>query len=194
MTEAAHQMTSNPLPIKGKMKRKPGTVGIPQGVELRIYDERGEKALSAGEHGDVCIRSPSVMRGYLNNDRANQESFIPCSPAPFFRTGDRGFLDQDGYLTLVGRNSEIINRGGEKISPFEVDAAILGCSPFVREAVSFAVEDDLMGQEVEAAVVLQENSEGLGALEIQRLVARVLADFKIPKKIHFFEKAIPKGV
>ncbi|KAJ7108441.1 hypothetical protein C8R43DRAFT_187428 [Mycena crocata] len=191
MTEAAHQMTSNPLPPLGtprlSWKRKPGSVGLPQGTEIAIY--AGETRVAIGVHGDVCVRAKSVTKGYINNSAANAASFIEDG---FFRTGDRGYLDNDGYLTLVGRNSEIINRGGEKISPIEVDAALLGCSPAIREAVSFSVPDDLMGQEVEAAVLLAEG-EKLDEAGVQALVGRVLADFKIPKRIHFVQGAIPKG-
>ncbi|KAJ7180892.1 hypothetical protein C8R46DRAFT_1319276 [Mycena filopes] len=191
MTEAAHQMTSNPLPPPGSARagwrRKPGSVGIAQGTEIVIYD--GATPAALGEHGDVCVRSLSVTKGYINNPSANADAFLPNG---FFRTGDRGFLDLEGFLTLVGRNSEIINRGGEKISPIEVDAALLGCSPAIREAVCFAVPDALMGQEVEAAIVLAKG-EQMDEGAVQALVGRVLADFKIPKRIHFVEGAIPKG-
>ncbi|KAJ7739817.1 hypothetical protein B0H16DRAFT_1378701 [Mycena metata] len=191
MTEAAHQMTSNPLPppgsARGAWRRKPGRVGIPQGTEIVIYN--GVTPVAPGEHGDVCVRSLSVTKGYINNAKANADAFLPNG---FFRTGDRGFLDSEGFLTLVGRNSEIINRGGEKISPIEVDAALLGCSPIIREAVCFAVPDALMGQEVEAAIVLAKG-ETMDEAAVQKLAGRVLADFKIPKRIHFIEGAIPKG-
>ncbi|KAJ7017700.1 hypothetical protein C8F04DRAFT_1332382 [Mycena alexandri] len=174
MTEAAHQMTSNPLPPPGS---------------ARDAWKRKARELAPGEHGDVCVRSLSVTKGYINNANANADAFLPNG---FFRTGDRGFLDPEGFLTLVGRNSEIINRGGEKISPIEVDAALLGCSPMIREAVCFAVPDALMGQEVEAAVVLAKG-EKMDEVAVQALVGRVLADFKIPKRIHFIDGAIPKG-
>ncbi|KAK7023832.1 putative peroxisomal-coenzyme A synthetase [Favolaschia claudopus] len=191
MTEAAHQMTSNPLPPpnapRSAWKRKPGSVGIAQGTEIAIYT--GSTPAPLGEHGDVCVKSSSVTKGYINNPTANKDAFLPNG---FFRTGDRGFLDNNGFLTLVGRNSEIINRGGEKISPIEVDAALLGCSPAIREAVAFAVPDALMGQEVEAAVVVADG-EKLNEVTLQGLVGRVLADFKVPKRIHFVEGAIPKG-
>ncbi|KAF7308987.1 putative peroxisomal-coenzyme A synthetase [Mycena kentingensis (nom. inval.)] len=192
MTEAAHQMTSNPLPIadspRGSWKRKPGSVGLPQGTEIAIYNGNFPVA-AAGEHGDICIRSPSVTKGYIGNPEANADSFLPNG---FFRTGDRGFLDADGFLTLVGRNSEIINRGGEKISPIEVDAALLACSAAILEAVCFAVPDELLGQEVEAVLVLA-NDAKLTEATIQDCLRRSLAEFKIPKRIHFVEGTIPKG-
>lgn len=191
MTEAAHQMTSNPLPPAGAPRamwaRRPGSVGQAQGTEIAIYE--GDKRVRPGVHGDVCVRAPSVTKGYIKNPKANAEAFISDG---FFRTGDRGFLDRDGFLTLVGRNSEIINRGGEKISPIEVDAALLGCSTAIREAVCFAVPDELMGQEVEAAVVLAEG-QTMDEAGLQALVGRVLADFKVPKRVHFVQGAIPKG-
>ncbi|KAJ7073277.1 hypothetical protein B0H15DRAFT_64099 [Mycena belliarum] len=194
MTEAAHQMTSNPLPPLGApraaWKRKPGSVGLAQGVEIAIYGTDGVESVPTGVHGDVCVRAASVTKGYINNAGANQDAFLPDG---FFRTGDRGYLDRDGYLTLVGRNSEIINRGGEKISPIEVDAALLGCSPAIREAVCFSVPDELMGQEIEAVVVLAKGQDALDEAGVQVFVGRVLADFKIPKRIHFVEGAIPKG-
>lgn len=194
MTEAAHQMTSNPAP---PAERRPGSVGIGQGVEVRIYDESG-KILQPNEHGEVCIRGKNVTNGYLNNQKANSSAFIEQDDGGdhFFRTGDRGFLDKGGYLTLVGRISEIINRGGEKISPIEVDSALLSSSPAIIEAVCFAVPDELLHQEVEAAVVLDKNhpeSEGLDENRIQDLVREKISDFKVPKKIHFCEGSIPKG-
>lgn len=209
MTETAHQMTSNV-----SHDRKPGSVGFAQGgVELRIYTEApNNQRLGVGEEGEVCVRGRNATKGYLNNAKANSDAFIfdsdPQAAAssshvnaglPFFRTGDRGVLAADGRLTLVGRISEIINRGGEKISPLEIDSAILAISPAFREAVGFAVPDSLLGQEVEAAVVLDRTHGDVRKLgldsevKIQEMVMRTLAEFKVPKKIHFCEKAIPKG-
>lgn len=114
MTEASHQMTSNPLPQHGE--RKPGTVGIPQGtVKVAILDDKCN-ILPPGEQGEVCIQGPNVTKGYKNNDKANAEAFA----GGWFHTGDQGYLSEDGYLTLTGRIKELINRGGEKISPLEV--------------------------------------------------------------------------
>ncbi len=122
MTEASHQMTSNPLP---PAKRKPGTVGIGHGVEIRILDEQGNE-VAQGTVGEVSVRGANVTKGYLNNAKANEESFVRSGPnSGFFRTGDQGRKDADGYVELVGRIKELINRSGEKISPLEVDAALL---------------------------------------------------------------------
>lgn len=172
MTEAAHQMASNPLPPGA---RKPGFVGKGTGVDIVIRDDHGD-SVPAGTQGEVTIRGANVMHGYLNNPEANKTAFWHG----YFRTGDQGVLDDNGYLTLTGRLKELINRGGEKISPLEVDAALLE-HPAVAEAVSFAAPDAKYGEEVHAAVVLK------GAVtpeEIQAFCLKRLADFKVPKVIH----------
>jgi acyl-CoA synthetase (AMP-forming)/AMP-acid ligase II len=179
MTEAAHQMASNPLPPG---PRKPGSVGKGTGVDIVIRDEQGQ-SLPAGAQGEVTIRGSNVMRGYLGNPAANESSFSQG----YFRTGDQGVLDEEGYLTLTGRLKELINRGGEKISPLEVDAALLE-HPAVAEAVSFAAPDAKYGEEVQAAVVLK--GEATPA-EIQAFCLKRLADFKVPKVIHITE-AVPR--
>jgi len=172
MTEAAHQMSSNPLPPAA---RKAGTVGLGTGVEVVILDEQGT-ILPAGSRGEVSIRGQNVMRGYRHNAEANAASFTNG----YFRTGDQGFLDANGYLTLTGRLKELINRGGEKISPLEVDAVLLE-HPEVGEAVCFSVPDPKYGEEVHAAVVLKGQAS---ADDIQKFCGSRLADFKVPKKIH----------
>jgi acyl-CoA synthetase (AMP-forming)/AMP-acid ligase II len=179
MTEAAHQMASNPLPPG---PRKPGFVGIGTGVEIVILDDQG-RILPAGRQGEVSIRGNNVMHGYLNNPEANAASFSNG----YFRTGDQGVLDEDGYLMLTGRLKELINRGGEKISPLEVDAALLE-HPAVAEAVSFAAPDAKYGEEVHAAVVLKGPATHA---EIQEHCAKRLADFKVPKVIHVTD-AVPR--
>jgi acyl-CoA synthetase (AMP-forming)/AMP-acid ligase II len=180
MTEASHQMSSNPLPAEGA--RKPGTVGRGTGVEIVILDEQGN-CLQSGQQGEVSIRGRNVMHGYRNNPEANASSFT----AGYFRTGDQGVLDAEGYLTLTGRLKELINRGGEKISPLEVDAVLLE-HPAVKEAVSFAVPDPKYGEEVHGAVVLKAEAE---ADELVAFCRDRLADFKVPKKIHIAE-ALPR--
>ncbi|KAI8143464.1 hypothetical protein BJV82DRAFT_514917 [Fennellomyces sp. T-0311] len=176
MTEAAHQMTSNPLPSKGV--HKPGSVGLGQGVEVVILNEKGDPV----EEGEVCIRGANVTRGYLNNPKATAESF---TKEGYFRTGDQGKKDKDGYLILTGRIKELINRGGEKISPLELDAVLLS-APGVAEAVSFAVPDPIYGQEVHAAVVLKNKNDNHTAVEreLQAFCQTKLAKFKIPKRIY----------
>ncbi len=179
MTEAAHQMASNPLPPG---PRKPGSVGKGTGVGIAILDEQGQ-ILPAGTQGEVCIRGVNVMHGYLNNAEANASSF--CNG--YFRTGDQGVLDENGYLMLTGRLKELINRGGEKISPLEVDAVLLE-HPAVAEAVSFAAPDAKYGEEVHAAVVLKGKAT---PAEIQAFCSKRLADFKVPKVIHV-TKEVPR--
>jgi acyl-CoA synthetase (AMP-forming)/AMP-acid ligase II len=183
MTEAAHQMTSNPLPPR---PRKAGTVGIAAGPEIAIVGEQGRR-LSPGYKGEVVIRGDNVMSGYEGNHEANAESFIDG----WFRTGDEGVLDEDGYLTITGRLKEIINRAGEKISPREVDEALLD-HPAVDQAVTFAMPHPRLGEEVAAAVVLRED-QSANEGELRRFAAERLADFKVPRKIVLVED-IPKGV
>ncbi len=172
MTEAAHQMTSNPLPPG---QRRPGSVGCGTGVHVAVMDETGT-LLPASSQGEVVIQGPNVTRGYHNNPEANATTFTNG----WFRTGDQGVLDTGGYLTLVGRLKELINRGGEKISPREIDEALLS-HPAVAEAVCFGVPDTKYGEEVAAAVVLR------GHASETDLVAHCrerLTSFKVPKKIH----------
>lgn len=182
MTEAAHQMTSNPLPPAA---RKPGTVGIGQGVEVRILNSDGTP-LPQGSEGEICIRGVNVTKGYINNDKANKESFTSDG---FFRTGDQGKLDSEGYVQITGRIKELINRGGEKISPIEVDNA-LAAHPAVSEAVSFALESELYGQEVGAAVVVKAGNK-VTVEQLKVFVAEKLSRFKIPTKIWFID-VMPK--
>ena len=174
MTEAAHQMTSNPLPKFGD--RRPGSVGLPQQVEVTILDEK-DQAVETGAVGEVCIRGPNVTKGYQNNPAANETAFS----SGWFHTGDQGKLDKDGYLTLTGRIKELINRGGEKISPLEVDAILLSHSA-VTEAVSFAVPDDKYGEEVNAAVIFKKG-ESATEEELLSFAKEKLATFKLPKKL-----------
>lgn len=178
MTEAAHQMTSNPLPKHGV--RKPGCVGLPQNVEVAILDEKNE-AVAEGQIGEVCIRGENVTKGYQNNPEANEAAFA----GGWFHTGDQGGLDKDGYLMLTGRIKELVNRGGEKISPLEVDAALLSHAG-VKEAVAFAVPDEKYGEEVNAAVIWREN-EGGTMEELRISMGKRIAAFKMPKRIFFVD-------
>ena len=153
MTEAAHQMASNRLPPGA---RKPGSVGVAAGPEVAIMDGAG-RLLPAGETGEVVIRGSNVTAGYLANPQANASAFT----AGWLRTGDQGWMDEDGYLRLTGRLKEIINRGGEKISPREVDEALLD-HPAVAQAVTFALPDEKLGEEVAAADRVARRSGGDG--------------------------------
>ena len=182
MTEACHQMASN-LPPPGA--RKPGTVGVAAGPELGIMDEAGS-LLPAGATGEVVIRGDNVTAGYENNPKANAEAFAHG----WFHTGDQGVLDGDGYLTITGRLKEIINRGGEKVSPAEVDGVLMD-HPAVRQALTFAVPHAKLGEEVAAAVVLREGAS-VTERAIRDFAASRLADFKVPRKVIFLAE-IPKG-
>lgn len=182
MTEAAHQMAANPLPPR---QRKPGSVGIAAGPEVAIMDEAG-RLLAPGETGEVVIRGDNVTPGYENNPKANAEAFTHG----WFRTGDQGVMDADGYLTITGRLKEIINRGGEKVSPREVDEVLMD-HPAVAQVVTFAIAHDKLGEEVGAAVVLREGAS-LTERELRDFASKRLADFKVPKKVLFLDE-IPKG-
>ncbi|CAG8680452.1 17438_t:CDS:2 [Cetraspora pellucida] len=175
MTEAAHQMTSNPLP---PLRHKPGSVGISQGVQITILNESGKHV----EEGEVCVKGSNITLGYLNNVSANQSSFTKDG---WFRTGDQGKFDEEGYLFLTGRIKELINRGGEKISPLELDSILLS-HPAVSEAVSFAVPDDIYGQEVHAAIVFKQGQK-VTEQDLQIFCGNKIAKFKIPKKIYFID-------
>jgi acyl-CoA synthetase (AMP-forming)/AMP-acid ligase II len=182
MTEASHQMASNPLP---PAPRKPGSVGVAAGPEVRIMDPDGN-FLEAGATGEIVIRGENVTRGYEANETANRESFTDG----WFRTGDLGVFDEDGYLAIAGRIKEIINRGGEKISPREVDEVLLD-HPAVAQAVTFALPHDKLGEEVAAAIVTADGAHVTEA-ELRDFARERLADFKVPRKIIFVDE-IPKG-
>lgn len=176
MTEAAHQMTSNPLPPG---KRQPGSVGIGQGVEVAILDGEGNE-VPQGSEAEICIRGENVTKGYLNNPEANKSSF---TKGGFFRTGDQGKKDKDGYVIITGRIKELINKGGEKISPIELDN-VVAQHQAVGEAVSFAIPDEMYGQEVALAVVLKDGQE-VSEEALRNWIREKVAKFKVPKKIYF---------
>lgn len=180
MTETALLMTTNPLPPK---VRKPGTVGYGFGVEVGIMDEDGN-LLPQGSLGEVVVKGPNVIDGYENNPKANATAFVN----DWFRTGDQGKLDSDGYLRITGRIKELINRGGEKISPLEVDEILLR-HPAVAEALAFAVPHKSLGEDIHAAVVLK------GEISKKELLAHcstMLADFKVPNQIYILDE-LPRG-
>ena len=182
MTEAAHQMASNPLP---PATRKPGSVGIAAGPEVAIMAVDG-RLLSVDEEGEIVIRGENVTDGYVNNDEANKTAF----EHGWFHTGDQGTLDSEGYLRVTGRLKEIINRGGEKISPREVDEVLMDY-PAIAQVVTFGVPHDKLGEEVGAAIVLREGAEATDK-EIRAFAAERLADFKVPRRIVILDE-IPKG-
>ena len=189
MTEAAHQIASNPLP---PARRKPGTVGPPTGPEVAVLDEAGNR-LGPGETGEIAVRGPTVTPGYERNPDANAAAFADG----WFRTGDQGRCDPDGYLAITGRLTEIINRGGEKVSPLEVDEVLLA-HPAVEQAATFAVPHVKLGAEVAAVVVLRDGpsrgqSEGDATpAGIRAFAAKRLAGFKVPRRVLVVDE-IPKG-
>lgn len=182
MTEAAHQMASNPLP---PLARKPGTVGIAAGPEVAIMGEGGT-ILPQGEIGEIVIRGANVTAGYQNNPKANAENWTDG----WFRTGDQGQLDAEGYLSIKGRLKEIINRGGEKVSPREVDDVLME-HPAVAQVVTFAVPHDKLGEDVAAAIVLRDG-ESAEAKDIREFAGKSLAGFKVPRQVVILDE-IPKG-
>ena len=182
MTEAAHQMASNPLPPR---VRKPGSVGIAAGPDIAIMDEGGQ-LLAPDQTGEIVIRGPNVTGGYEANPDANLKAFA----GGWFRTGDQGVMDGGGYLRITGRLKEIINRGGEKVSPLEVDEILMD-HPAVQQVVTFAIPHDKLGEEVGAAIVLREG-ETLSEQALKDFASKRLTDFKVPRKIVFLQE-IPKG-
>jgi acyl-CoA synthetase (AMP-forming)/AMP-acid ligase II len=182
MTEAAHQMASNPLPPR---TRKPGTVGPAAGPEIAIMDDEG-RLLAAGQIGEIVIRGPNVTAGYESNPKANAEAFTNG----WFRTGDQGLQDADGYVSITGRLKEIISRGGEKISPREIDELLMD-HPAVQQVVTFGIPHEKLGEEVGAVVVLREGMQ-CTERELRDFVAARVADYKVPRKLLFMDE-IPKG-
>jgi len=181
MTEAAHQMASNPL----SGPRKPGTVGPSGGPEIRIVDTTGT-TVPRGQPGEIVIKGPNVMTAYENNPKANADAFYDG----WFRTGDQGVMDEDGYVAITGRLKEIINRGGEKISPREVDEIIME-HPAVHQCVTFAMPHDMLGEEVAAAIVLRQGTTATDK-ELREFASARLAPYKVPKKVLILD-AIPVG-
>ncbi|MEM9029000.1 MAG: acyl--CoA ligase [Pseudomonadota bacterium] len=185
MTEAAHQMTSNPLPPG---QQKPGSVGIAAGPQVRLAHE-SEAQLIDGT-GEVVISGPNVTAGYEANPDGNAKSFFEAEGQRWFRTGDQGAFDSDGFLHLTGRLKEIINRGGEKVSPLEVDAVLMD-HPAVAQCVTFAMPHAKLGEDIAAAIVLRSDSAATEK-DIRDFATERLAGFKVPRKVLFLEE-IPKG-
>ncbi len=186
MTEATHQMTSNPLP---PAPRKAGSVGIAAGPLVRIADVEGH-FVACGGTGEVVISGPNVTPGYEANEAANAANFFAAEGHRWFRTGDQGVMDEAGYLRITGRLKEIINRGGEKVSPLEVDEVLMD-HPAIAQCVTFAMPHEKLGEEVAAAVVLKEG-QSADERSIRDFAAGRLADFKVPRKVLILDE-IPKG-
>ena len=196
MTEAAHQMTANFLPPG---IRKPGSIGKGRGVDVIILSEDGSKTPNRSI-GEICVRGRNVFTAYHNNPKATAESFVPdptdASKGAFFRTGDLGYIDDNGFIFLVGRSKEMINRGGEKISPLEIDNTLLQYDG-VAEAVAFGVTNELYGQVVHACVILRAEVRARRRRsdiekELKELCSKKLIVFKVPQKIWIVDE-IPKG-
>jgi len=182
LTEAAQQVSINPLPPG---VRKPGSAGVSGQTDIGIVNEKGD-LLASGQTGEIVVRGPAVMAGYANNPTANRESFTNG----WFRTGDEGRLDADGYLYVTGRIKEIINRGGQKISPREIDE-LFGTHPAIAQAVTFPVPDSRLGEDIAAAVVLKAK-DSISEHELRGFIADRVADYKVPRQIYFVDK-IPAG-
>lgn len=177
------QIASN-LPPPGPSK--PGTCGIPWPDIMSIVGEDG-KPVRAGECGDILVRGPSVTSGYLNAPELNRSAFVDG----WYRTGDVGSLDADGFLTLHGRKKELINRGGEKIAPLEIDQALMR-HPDVTQAAAYGVPHPRLGEDVAAAVVLRPGARTT-AVELREFVGKELATFKVPRRIDIVDQ-LPKGI
>lgn len=179
MTEAASQIAANPLG-----QRKPGSVGLPAGAEIAIMDHEGRQ-LRTGERGEIALRGPTITRGYDNDVGATQSAFRDG----WFRTGDLGYLDEDGFLFIVGRAKDVIKRGGLQVAPAEVEEALLR-HPHVVEAVAFSVPHERLGEDVAAAVVLRPGVK-VTAQKLRSFVSERLAQFKVPGLIRVVQE-IPK--
>lgn len=182
MTEASHQMASNPLP---PASRKSGSVGMPAGPEMAIMDEKG-CLLEHDQQGEIVIRGASVTSGYCNHPEANAEAFTDG----WFRTGDLGYRDEDGYYFISGRKKEMINRGGESVSPREIDEALLTHGS-VQQAVAFAIQHPTLGEDICCAIVLKPGAI-VTETELRQFAIEQLAQFKVPSRFLIVE-SIPKG-
>jgi acyl-CoA synthetase (AMP-forming)/AMP-acid ligase II/acyl carrier protein len=182
MTEASHQITSNPLPPR---QRKAGSVGLAAGPEVAVMDDAGHFLRPEGA-GEIVVRGANITQGYENYSTLNESAFTEG----WLRTGDQGYLDSDGYLVITGRLKEMINRGGEKISPYEVDEALMN-HPAIAQAVTFPVPHGTLGEDIAAAVVLRDNAAATER-EIQEFAAARLADFKVPRRVIIVDE-IPQG-
>lgn len=188
MTEAAHQMTSNPITPN---MQKPGSVGKAAGPDVMLFAD-GVLFRDPEKLGEIVISGDNITSGYEANEKANAKSFVPDPKGGqrWFRTGDQGQFDRDGYLSITGRLKEIINRGGEKISPREVDEILMD-HPAISQAVTFALPHKLLGEDVAVAIILRDGAEATPA-EIREFASKRLAAFKVPQKVLIVDD-IPKG-
>ena len=183
MTETAYQITSNPCDVA---RRREGSVGIPHGsVEVMILDPSGCE-LPAGECGEICVRGPNVMAGYLSDAQENAHAFTADG---YFRTGDAGIMDTSGFLSITGRIKDQINRGGEKVTPVEIDT-VARAFPGIEEAYSFGFPDERLGESIGLAVLVTPGSH-VSQEELREYVAAHLARYKVPTKI-FFQLTLPR--
>src|SRR5262249_8663658 len=182
LTRPAGQVTCNPLPPQ---QRKVGSVGVAAGPQVAIMDARGT-ILSVGEIGEIVVRGASVMQGYDADVEANRQAFAQGR----LRTGDQGFLDAEGYLFITGRLKDLINRGGEKIAPQEVDDVLME-HPGVAQAVTFAMPDARLGEDIAAAVVLHKQAAATES-DIRQFSATRLTAFKVPRRVLVVED-LPRG-
>jgi amino acid adenylation domain-containing protein len=180
MTETASQIAANPLG-----RRKPGSVGQSAGAEIAIMNPAGRR-LAAGERGEIALRGPTITRGYDNNTAATEAVFWDG----WFRTGDLGYLDREGYLFIVGRLKDVIKRGGQQVAPAEVEETLLS-HPDVVEAAAFAIPHARLGEDVAAAVVLRPEAH-VSARTLRSFARERLATFKVPGLIRIVSE-IPKG-
>ncbi len=176
LSEAASQVVANPLPPG---QHKPGSAGLPTGIDLRIcYPRTGEserelRDVPPGEVGEICIAGPGVIQGYQHNE--GQDAFQDG----WFRTGDLGYLDEDGYLFIKGRQREVINRGGENIAPREIEETLQGY-PLIREAAAVGRPDPIYGEQVVAYLTVRGSWDTEQAEQLRHYLAQHLSSPKIP--------------
>ena len=182
MSEASHQMTSNPLPPSA---HKAGSVGYGFGVEVGVMEEEGDRLLEPGQLGEIVVKGPNVFDGYENNPAANAKAFANG----WFRTGDQGLVDSEGYLSLTGRLKELINRGGEKISPLEVDNVLLR-HPAVAQVLTFGAPHKTLGEDIHTALVLKDAT--VSEQDLRKYCSEQLAAFKVPRQFHRLDE-LPRG-
>jgi acyl-CoA synthetase (AMP-forming)/AMP-acid ligase II len=157
---------------------------------VQIANEDENRLVDPNTIGEIVISGANVTQGYESNEKANSDNFFESDGKRWFRTGDQGSFDTKGFLHLTGRLKEIINRGGEKISPLEVDAVLLS-HPEIAQIVCFAVPHAKLGEDIAAAAVLTDGS-ALNENKIRAFASKKLANFKVPQRVMILDE-IPKG-